>query len=504
MQRALSVSRVTGNRGTFPDWYQAVVREADMAEVSPTRGAMIIKPWGYGVWERIQQTLDRRIRESGHDNCYFPLFIPLSFFAKEAEHVEGFAKEMAVVTHHRLKLIDGKLQPDPEARLEEPLIVRPTSETIIGDAFSRWIRSHRDLPVLINQWANVVRWEMRTRLFLRTMEFLWQEGHTAHETAAEADAETLRMLEVYRAFAEEWMAIPVQPGRKSDSERFAGAERTYTIEGMMQDRKALQMGTSHDLGQNFARAFEIRFQGRNKEMEYAWTTSWGVSTRLIGALIMAHSDDEGLLLPPRLAPVVLAVVPIYKTDAERSACLAAGEKVAAELRAAYGRERVVLDARDELKPGPKFFEWEQKGVPLRLEIGPRDVAEGAGILVSRLDRSKEKVPFDRIATLLPERLEAFQAALHRRALEFRQANTFKVDDYGELKERLNAGGGFFLVHWDGTPETEARFKEDLKATIRCLPGAVRDGCFHRTHLEPGACIVSGRPSVGRVVVAQAY
>src|SRR6266481_4007562 len=318
MQRALSVHRSDGNRSNFPNWYQAAVREADMAEPSPVRGSMIIKPWGYGVWEQIQQELDRRIKATGHDNCYFPMFIPLSFIAKEAEHVEGFAKEMAVFTHHRLKTIDGKLQPDPDAKLEEPLVVRPTSETIIGDAFARWIKSYRDLPVLMNQWANVVRWEMRTRLFLRTTEFLWQEGHTAHATETEAEEEALKILEIYRRFAEEQMAIPVYTGVKSDSEKFAGALRTYCIEALMQDRKALQAGTSHNLGQNFAKAFEVKYQTKEGTWEHVWPTSWGVSTRLIGALVMAHGDDSGVCFPPRLAPVQIVIVPIWKSDEERT------------------------------------------------------------------------------------------------------------------------------------------------------------------------------------------
>ena len=332
MQRALSVSRMTGNLSTFPDWYQAIVREAELAEVSPTRGAMIIRPWGYGVWERIQQTLDRRIKETGHENCYFPLFIPLSFFAREAEHVEGFAKEMAVVTHHRLKQVDGKLAPDPDARLEEPLIVRPTSETIIGDAFSRWIKSHRDLPVLINQWANVVRWEMRTRLFLRTSEFLWQEGHTAHETREEAIEETEKMLGVYECFVREHLAIPVITGEKTANERFPGAVSTLCIEAMVQDRKAIQAGTSHFLGQNFAKASGIEFTGRDGTKQHAWTTSWGVSTRLIGTLLMAHADDDGVVLPPRVAPTQIVILPVTPKPETRDAVLAAAHELAASLR----------------------------------------------------------------------------------------------------------------------------------------------------------------------------
>ncbi len=494
---------ITPREKDYPRWYLDVINAGGLADYAPVRGCMVIKPHGYAVWEAIQQALDGMFKATGHVNAYFPLFIPQSFLEKEAQHVEGFAMECAVVTHSGLeKTEEGVLL--PKGKLEEPLVVRPTSETVIGAMYAKWVQSWRDLPILINQWANVVRWEMRTRLFLRTMEFLWREGHTAHETEEEAHQETLRILEIYRTFAEEWLAIPVVTGLKSESEKFAGAERTYTIEGMMQDKKALQMGTSHDLGQNFAKAFEIRFQGRDKTLQYAWTTSWGVSTRLIGALIMAHSDDEGLILPPKVAPIQLAVVPIWKGPGEKAQVLEAAEKVAASARPVLGDRKVVLDDRDELKPGPKFFEWEQKGVPYRLEIGPRDVKDGAGVLVSRLDRSKEKVPFDRIGEVLPGRLEAFQKALLERARSFRDSHTFEVDDYGELKERIQSEGGFYLVHWDGTPESENRFKEDLKASIRCIPGTVRDGEFRTTYTDPGKCVVSGKPSPGRVIVAQAY
>ena len=494
---------ITPREKDYPQWYLDVIQAAGLADYAPVRGCMVIKPHGYALWEGIQRVLDGMFKETGHVNAYFPLFIPQSFLAKEAQHVEGFAMECAVVTHSGLEKGEGGGLV-PKGKLEEPLIVRPTSETVIGAMYAKWVQSWRDLPILINQWANVVRWEMRTRLFLRTMEFLWQEGHTAHETEAEAHQETLRILEIYRTFSEEWLAIPVITGLKSESEKFAGAERTYTIEGMMQDRKALQMGTSHDLGQNFAKAFEIRFQGRDKSLQYAWTTSWGVSTRLIGALIMAHSDDEGLVLPPRMAPIQLALVPIWKGDGEKAQVLEAAEKAAAAARTVLGERKVALDDREELKPGPKFFEWEQKGVPFRLEIGPRDVADGAGVLVSRLDRSKEKVPFHRIGEVLPVKLQAFQEALLERARTFRDAHTHQVDDYQELKERIREEGGFYLVHWDGTAETEARFKEEMKATIRCIPGTVRNGEFQRTHTEPGKCILTGRPSPGRVILAQAY
>ncbi len=378
MQRALSVHRTDGNRSNFPDWYQAVVREADMAENSPVRGSMIIKPWGYGVWEQIQKELDRRIKETGHDNCYFPMFIPLSFIAKEANHVEGFAKEMAVVTHHRLKAIDGKLQPDPDAKLDEPLVVRPTSETIIGDAFSRWIKSHRDLPLLINQWANIVRWEMRTRLFLRTSEFLWQEGHTAHRDAEDAMAETLRMLDLYREFSEGVLAMPVIAGEKTANERFPGAENTYSIEAMMQDGKALQAGTSHYLGTNFAKGQNIRFQNELGEQTLCHTTSWGVSTRLIGGVVMTHGDDDGLRLPPAIAPRQIVIVPMLRGKPEDGDVMGYCEALAAALRAQTAfneRIRVWVDSKD-IKSADKRWNWVRRGAPLILEVGPRDVAGG--------------------------------------------------------------------------------------------------------------------------------
>src|SRR5215468_4744101 len=394
MQRALSVHRMDGNRSTFPEWYQAVVREAEMAEPSPVRGSMVIKPWGYGVWEQIQKELDRRIKETGHENCYFPLFIPLSFIAKEAQHVEGFAKEMAVVTHHRLKMIDGKLQPDPEARLEEPLIVRPTSETIIGDAFHRWIKSYRDLPLLTNQWANVMRWEMRTRLFLRTAEFLWQEGHTAHADEADARVETLKMLEVYRTFAEEILALPVIAGEKPENERFPGADNTYSIEAMMQDGKALQAGTSHYLGTHFAEAQNIQFQNRENGLEYCHTTSWGVSTRLIGGVIMTHGDDDGLRLPPRIAPRQIVVVPMLRDKPEDAEILTFCESLQKALAAqtAFGENlRVLLDTKD-IKSAEKRWNWVRRGAPLICEIGPRDVAAGNVTFMRRDDlRDGDKV-----------------------------------------------------------------------------------------------------------------
>ena len=502
MQRALSAHRMAGGRSNFPDWYQAVVREADMAETSPVRGSMIIKPWGYGVWEQIQKELDRRIKETGHDNCYFPLFIPLSFIAKEAQHVEGFAKEMAVVTHHRLKMIDGKLQPDPEAKLEEPLIVRPTSETIIGDAFSRWIRSHRDLPLLINQWANVVRWEMRTRLFLRTAEFLWQEGHTAHANEAEAEEETLRMLSVYRQFQEQYMAMPPVLGRKTESERFAGALRTYSTEAMMQDNKALQAGTSHSLGQNFARQFDLKFQTISGGEDYAWNTSWGVSTRLVGGLVMTHGDDVGVVVPPRLAPIQAVIVPIYRSDEERTLTVEKAATVAGGLKAAG--VRIHVDDRDTLKPGAKYFEWERKGVPLRIEIGPKDVAKQSVMLVWRVELAgrprKEPVSDSVLAALLPQRLEQFQQDLLDGAIARREANSYRgVTDYATMKEIVEGKGGFVYAGWCGNAACEEKVKDDTKATIRCLPFEE-----FRSAAAPARCLVCGAPAESEVIWARAY
>ncbi len=516
---------ITPRDRDYPQWYLDVIKAADLAEHSPVRGCMVIKPHGFAIWERMQRDLDRRFKATGHVNAYFPLFIPKSFLAKEAAHVEGFAMECAVVTHSGLEP-DGEGGIRPKGRLEEELIVRPTSETIIGHSFANWIQSWRDLPVLLNQWANVVRWEMRTRLFLRTMEFLWQEGHTAHETAEEAAAETRRMLDVYAAFAEEVLAMPVLRGEKSESERFAGADHTFTIEAMMQDGKALQAGTSHDLGQNFAKAFEIRFQTRGQELEYAYTTSWGVSTRLVGGVIMTHSDDEGLVLPPAVAPIVAALVPIYRKEDERRAVVdyargilasLAGEEALREAESGIGGKeilsvvlpddrRIVLDLRDGLRPPEKFFWWEQRGVPLRIEVGPRDVAAGKAVVAERPDR--EKAPVERgalDAAWLERTLARQQSALFDRAAAFRNARTHAIDSYDEFKRRIE-DGGFFLMHWDGTPETEARIKEETKATIRLIPlddevpGA--DGPIPTR--EPGVDPLSGRASAGRVVFARAY
>jgi prolyl-tRNA synthetase len=494
----------------YAEWYQQVVRAADLAENSPVRGCMVIKPWGYAIWENFQRDLDRMFKATGHKNAYFPLFIPKSFLEKEAEHVDGFAKECAVVTHHRLvQGPNGGLIPDPEAKLEEPLIVRPTSETIIGASFAQWVQSYRDLPLLINQWANVVRWELRTRLFLRTAEFLWQEGHTAHATEAEAREETLRMLDVYETFAEDHMAMPVLKGPKSPGERFPGAVDTYAIEAMMQDKKALQAGTSHFLGQNFAKASGIKFQTKDEREELAWTTSWGVSTRLVGGLIMTHSDDDGLVLPPRIAPAHVVILPVFRGDETREAVMANVNALAARLRdqSVWGRPiEVEVDARD-IRGGDKMWEWVKKGIPLRVEVGPRDVESGGAVLFRRDRPVKDKqiVKQDELVATVAATLTDMQNGLLARARTLRNDNTRVVSSLDELGKMFEGdGAGFALVHWDGTAETEARFKE-WKATIRCIAGAVRGGAPWEGALsEPGTCIVSGRPAARRVVVAKSY
>jgi len=490
----------------FPEWYQQVIRAADLAENSEVRGCMVIKPWGYAIWERMQAELDRMFKETGHRNAYFPLFIPLGHLEKEAAHVEGFAKECAVVTHHRLELRDGKLVPAGE--LSEPLVVRPTSETIIGAAYARWVKSWRDLPILLNQWANVVRWEMRPRLFLRTAEFLWQEGHTAHETRAEAEEETMKMLRVYEKFAREFLAIPVLTGEKSEGERFPGALRTYCIEAMVQDRKAIQAGTSHFLGQNFSKAAGIQFQGRDGAVEHAWTTSWGVSTRLVGTLIMAHSDDDGLVLPPRIAPAHAVVIPITPKEDSKADVLTAAEALAASLRKASFADAPVaveVDARD-LGGGVKSWEWIKKGVPVRIEIGPRDLAQGTAA-VSRRDRphrDKEFLPVADIPGRIPEILEEIQSGLAARAVAFRTDHLRTMDSKEEFYEfftpknsaKPEIHGGFALAHWNGSAEVEEKIKNDLKVTIRCIP-------FDESP-EPGTCPFSGGPSRQRVVWAKSY
>jgi prolyl-tRNA synthetase len=501
----------------YAQWYLDVIKASELADYSPVRGCMVIRPDGFAVWEAIQRDLDRRFKETGHVNAYFPLLIPQSFLAREAQHVEGFALECAVVTHSRLeKRADGTLE--PAGALEEPLVIRPTSETVIGAMYSQWIQSYRDLPVLINQWANVMRWEMRTRLFLRTAEFLWQEGHTAHETYEEAEDETRRMLDVYTAFAEEVLAIPVIRGRKTDREKFPGADVTYTIEGLMQDGKALQCGTSHNLGQNFAKAFDITFLGRDQKQHHCWTTSWGVSTRLIGALIMAHSDDDGLVLPPRLAPTVAVIVPIWRNDEEREkvraflegvlTALVGTDEVAASRRrvAAQGLEsaffdhvthqRVLVDWRDS-RPGEKHFHWEQHGVPFRLEVGPRDADAGTFVLKHRLDRTKETVPLADVSPAwLRSRLDDMQAALLERARTFRDASTRRAGSYDELKRILASDGGFVRAYFEPDDEAEDRIQNETKATVRCIP-------FDQPS-RPGRCILSGRETSTEVLFAQAY
>jgi prolyl-tRNA synthetase len=500
--------KITPRGADYSKWYLDIVKNAELAENSDVRGCMVIKPYGYGIWEKMQRGLDRLFKDTGHVNAYFPLFIPKSYLEKEADHVEGFAKECALVTHSRLiPNPNGKgLIPDPESKLEEELVIRPTSETIIWKTYKNWIQSYRDLPLLINQWANVVRWEMRTRLFLRTAEFLWQEGHTAHATQAEAEEETHRMVQVYRQFAEDWMAMPVLVGPKSEGQKFPGAVYTLCIEAMMQDKKALQAGTSHFLGQNFAKAFDVSFQNQQGQREFAWATSWGVSTRLIGGLIMTHSDDQGLVLPPRLAPIHVVIVPIYKTDAEKAGVLEAAHQLAARVRELPLREwlnyePVVarVDDRENYQPGYKFNEWEVKGVPIRVELGPKDLQKGACVLARRDLPGKESkefgVPLESAAGRIGELLQAMQTALYDRAKTYRDAAIQPCDDYSEFKKKIEEGG-FFLCHWDGAPETEHKIQEETKATIRCIP-------FDQPK-EAGKCMVTGAPSAGRVVLARAY
>lgn len=478
-------------------WYNELVKRADLAENSAVRGCMVIKPYGFSIWEKMQAELDRMFKKTGHSNAYFPLFIPKSYLSREASHVEGFAKECAVVTHYRLKADpSGKgVIVDPEAALEEELIVRPTSETVIWSTYKNWIQSYRDLPLLINQWANVVRWEMRTRLFLRTSEFLWQEGHTAHETKKEAEEETIRMMNVYATFAENFMALPVIKGKKSESEKFAGAESTYCIEAMMQDGKALQAGTSHFLGQNFAKAFDVKFATREGGLEYVWGTSWGVSTRLMGALIMAHSDDQGLVLPPKLAPIQVVIIPIFKREDELEAIRAKANEIMESLED-LGIS-VKFDDRDTHKPGWKFAEYELKGVPLRLGIGPRDLANNTVEMARRDTLSKSVVDLDEyLAATIKETLADIQESIYRKASAFTQEKTTTVDTWEDFVEVLEQKGGFIAAHWDGTAETEERIKEQTKATIRCIP--------LDQQAEEGSCILTGKPSVGRVLFARAY
>ena len=490
---------LTPRAENYSQWYNDLVVKADLAENSAVRGCMVIKPYGYAIWEKMQRELDDRFKATGHVNAYFPLLIPKSFLSREAKHVEGFAKEAAVVTHYRLKTSeDGKaVVVDPEAKLEEELIIRPTSETIIWNTYKNWIQSYRDLPILCNQWANVLRWEMRTRPFLRTAEFLWQEGHTAHETYEEAEAETQKMLGVYADFAENIMALPVVKGVKSETERFAGAVDTYTIEALMQDGKALQSGTSHFLGQNFAKAFDAQFQTRDGKMDYVWATSWGVSTRLIGALIMAHSDDNGLVLPPRLAPIQVVIVPIFK-GAEQLAQITEKVDVIVSQLKSMGIS-VKFDNSDTKKPGWKFAEYELKGVPVRLAMGARDLENGTVEVARRDTLTKETVNIDGVAEYVKNLLDEIQKNIYKKALDFRNKSIHKVETYDEFKEQIEKGG-FILAHWDGTAETEAKIKEETKATIRCVPF---DSYFDDDK-QPGKCMVTGKPSKCRVLFARSY
>ena len=479
----------------YSKWYNDLVYKADLAEHSDVRGCMVIKPYGYAIWENMRDVLDRRFKETGHSNAYFPLFIPKSYLSKEASHVDGFAKECAVVTHYRLKNAeDGSgVIVDPEAKLEEELIVRPTSETIIWNSYKNWIQSYRDLPILINQWANVVRWEMRTRLFLRTAEFLWQEGHTAHASKEEAIKEAETMLDVYAEFAEQYMAMPVIKGRKTASERFAGAEDTLCIEAMMQDGKALQAGTSHFLGQNFAKAFEVKFADKEGKLEYVWATSWGVSTRLMGALIMTHSDDEGLVVPPKLAPLQVVAVPIYRSEEEKASIVAKFEEWAVLLKAKGISFKI--DDDDNRRPGWKFAEYEVKGVPVRLALGPRDMANNVVEVARRDTKEKTVVSMEGIEEFIENLLHDIQTSLFNKALAHREANTRTVETYEEFKVEIEKGG-FILAHWDGTPETESKVKEETQATIRCI-------ALDQVQ-EEGTCMVTGNPSTGRVIFAKAY
>jgi prolyl-tRNA synthetase len=488
--------KITKRETDYSQWYLDIIKAADLAEHSDVKGCMIIKPYGFAIWEKMKDALDKRFKETGHSNAYFPLFIPKSYLSKEASHVEGFAKECAVVTHYRLKVDEngGGIVVDPKAKLEEELIVRPTSETIIWSSYKKWIQSYRDLPILINQWANVVRWEMRTRLFLRTTEFLWQEGHTAHATKQEAIEETEKMLDVYAEFAEEFMAMPVVKGIKSENERFAGADETYCIEAMMQDGKALQAGTSHFLGQNFAKAFEVKFTDKAGKLDYVWATSWGVSTRLMGALIMTHSDDLGLVVPPKLAPIHIAVVPIFNNEEQLNQIKDKLSTLLADLRSKG--LTVKFDDDDQKRPGWKFAEYEVKGVPVRIAVGLRDLENNQVEVARRDTQEKKSYSLDGLADNIVALLDDIQKNLFEKALKMRNNSIKKVDSYDDFKKRLESEGGFFSAHWDGTKETEEQIKADTKATIRCIPlDAVE---------ENGTCMVTGKPSKRRVLIAKAY
>jgi prolyl-tRNA synthetase len=488
---------LTNRKDDYSQWYNDLILKGGLADYSAVKGCMVIKPHGYALWENMRDQLDKRFKETGHQNAYFPLFIPKSFLSKEAAHVEGFAKECAVVTHYRLKNDPngGGVIVDPDAKLEEELIVRPTSETIIWNTYKDWIQSYRDLPLLINQWANVVRWEMRTRLFLRTTEFLWQEGHTAHATREEAIEETEKMLEVYATFAEEFMALPVVRGVKTANERFAGAEDTYCIEALMQDGKALQAGTSHFLGQNFAKAFDVKFQDKSNNYDYVWATSWGVSTRLIGALVMAHSDDEGLILPPKIAPLQVVIVPIFSKDAAAQEKI---NKIANDLVATLRSQgiRVKYDNDDATRPGWKFAEYELKGVPVRIALGARDIENNIAEVARRDTKEKANIPLDNLAAHAAQLLQDIQANMYQKALQFRTENTRKVDTWDEFVKTLDETPGFVAAHWDGTSETEEKIKELTKATIRCIP--------LNNEQEEGKCVLTGKPSKERVLFARAY
>lgn len=484
----------TAREENYSSWYNELVERADLAQHSDVKGAMVIKPYGFAIWEKMQAALDKMFKDTGHQNAYFPLFIPKSYLSKEADHVEGFAKECAVVTHYRLKNgEDGGVVVDPDAKLEEELVVRPTSETIIWKTYKGWIQSYRDLPILVNQWANVVRWEMRTRLFLRTSEFLWQEGHTAHATKQEAIEETERMLEVYTEFCQNWMAMPVIQGIKTENERFAGALETYCIEALMQDGKALQAGTSHFLGQNFAKAFDVKFADKNGGLDYVWASSWGVSTRLMGALIMTHSDDNGLVLPPKLAPIQVAIIPIYKNEDQLTQLKEKLNPIAEALR--KQGVSVKLDDRDTHKPGWKFNEYEFKGVPVRLALGPRDLENGVVEVARRDTLEKQTIEVDQVVDHVVGLLDQIQENLYNRALQFRNQSIHSADDFETFKTKLEAGG-FVAAHWDGTKETELKIKELTKATIRCIPLDAKD--------EAGSCVLTGQPSTKRVLFARAY
>jgi len=475
---------ITPRAENYSQWYLDVIAAGQLADHAPVKGCMVIRPTGYAIWEQMQAVLDRKFKETGHVNAYFPVLIPESFIHKEAQHIEGFSPELAVVTH-----AGGKM-------LEEPLVVRPTSETVVGHMYAQWVQSYRDLPLLINQWCNVMRWELRTRLFLRTSEFLWQEGHTAHETGAEAEEETLRMLDIYRVFMEDTLAMPVLTGRKSESEKFPGAVHTYSCEALMQDKKALQAGTSHYLGQNFAKAFNITFLDRQNNRTHVHTTSWGASTRLIGALLMTHSDDDGLVLPPRIAPVQVAIVPLYKSEAEKAEVMAFAGQVSRRLSEKLDPLRIRMDTREDQRPADRFFHWVQQGVPLRAEIGPKDVQKGHAMFVRRDTREKVPLSLEQIAVAVPELLTRMQDELFAKAKAFREAHSHRVDSYPEFKRVLEEQGGFLYAHWNGSAEVEAMVKEETKATIRCIPAGGEPA--------PGKCMVTGEPSLQRVVFSVAY